>query len=209
MLGCRAGKIISPYPRRSAAMTLILSNDDVEKLSTMQECIEVLEDVYIELSAGRGVNRIRSDCLVPVTRKDALYSLKSMDAVIPKLGVGAVRIDFVIATWPKQGTNMRRVKSAFCAKRPICGVGSVILFRERRTIGDPARRHAFSASALAQPMVSASNTSRGQGCEVGRHFWAQVGRPVRSSWRCAPCAELRRSGASVRIVTTARHLRGK
>jgi ornithine cyclodeaminase/alanine dehydrogenase-like protein (mu-crystallin family) len=42
-------------------MTLILSNDDVEKLLTMHECIEVLEDVYIELSAGRGVNRRQTD----------------------------------------------------------------------------------------------------------------------------------------------------
>jgi alanine dehydrogenase len=107
-------------------MTLILSNDDVEKLLTMHECIEVLEDVYIELSAGRGVNRIRSDCLVPVARKDALYSLKSMDAVIPKLGVGAVRIDSDIVTWPRQGTNMRRVKVP-CAPNDRY-VGLVLLF---------------------------------------------------------------------------------
>jgi alanine dehydrogenase len=69
-------------------MTLILSNEDVEKLLTMRECIEVLEEAYIELSEGRGVNRRRSDCLVPSTRDDALYSLKSMDGVIPKLASG-------------------------------------------------------------------------------------------------------------------------
>jgi ornithine cyclodeaminase/alanine dehydrogenase-like protein (mu-crystallin family) len=91
-------------------MTLLLTNDDVEKLLPMHECIEVLEEVYIELSAGRAVNRIRSDSLVPATGKGAIYSLKSMDAVIPKLGVGAVRIDSDIVTWPKQGDNMRRVK---------------------------------------------------------------------------------------------------
>src|ERR1051326_6838001 len=91
-------------------MTLILSNDDVGKLLTMRECIDVLEDVYVELSQGRGVNRVRSDCLVPSGRDDALYSLKSMDGVIPKLGIGAVRIDSDIVTWPKQGNNFRRVK---------------------------------------------------------------------------------------------------
>src|SRR5437868_4273391 len=91
-------------------MTLILSNEDIEKLLTMRECIEVLEDVYVELSNGRGVNRIRSDCLVPSGHGDALYSLKSMDGVSPKLGIGAVRIDSDIVTWPKQGNNMRRVK---------------------------------------------------------------------------------------------------
>jgi ornithine cyclodeaminase/alanine dehydrogenase-like protein (mu-crystallin family) len=33
-----------------------------------------------------------------------------MDGVIPKLGIGAVRIDSDIVTWPRQGNNMRRVK---------------------------------------------------------------------------------------------------
>src|SRR5580704_13867356 len=106
-------------------MTLILSNDDVEKLLTMQECIDVLEDVYVELAAGRAVNRIRSDCLVPA-RNDGLYSLKSMDAVIPKLGVGAVRIDSDIVTWPRQGTNMRRVKVPAAPNGRY--VGLVLLF---------------------------------------------------------------------------------
>ena len=91
-------------------MTLILSNDDVAKLLTIGECIDVLEDGYFELSQGRGVNRVRSDCLVPSGQGNALYSLKSMDGVIPKLGIGAVRIDSDIVTWLKQGNNMRRVK---------------------------------------------------------------------------------------------------
>src|SRR5205807_1041701 len=89
---------------------LILSNADVEKVLSMRDCIDVIEDVYVDLSEGRGVNRVRSDCLVPSGREEALYSLKSMDGVIPKLGIGAVRIDSDIVTWPKQGNNMRRVK---------------------------------------------------------------------------------------------------
>ena len=107
-------------------MTLILSNDEVEKLLTMHECIEVLEDAYVELSEGRGVNRVRSDCLVPSGRTDALYSLKSMDGVIPKLGIGAVRIDSDIVTWPKQGANMRRVKIPAAPNSQY--VGLVLLF---------------------------------------------------------------------------------
>jgi ornithine cyclodeaminase/alanine dehydrogenase-like protein (mu-crystallin family) len=109
-----------------AIMTLILSNNDVEKLLTMRECIEVLEDVYVELSEGRGVNRVRSDCLVPSGRGDALYSLKSMDGVIPKLGIGAVRIDSDIVTWPKQGNTMRRVKVPAAPNGRY--VGLVLLF---------------------------------------------------------------------------------
>jgi alanine dehydrogenase len=107
-------------------MTLILSNHDVEQLLTMRECIDVLEDVYVELSEGRGVNRRRSDCLVPSARPDAVYSLKSMDGVIPKLAIGAVRIDSDIVTWPTEGGNMRRVKVPAAPNRRY--VGLVLLF---------------------------------------------------------------------------------
>src|SRR5947209_17572391 len=91
-------------------MTLILSNDDVEKLLSMPECIEVMEEAYLDLAEGRGVSRTRSDCFTPTARPDALYSLKSMDGVAPKLGIGAVRINSDIITWPKRGNKMRREK---------------------------------------------------------------------------------------------------
>src|SRR3954447_11598704 len=107
-------------------MTLILSNADVEKGLSMRDCIDVLEDVYVELSEGRGVNRVRSDCLVPSGRDEALYSLKSMDGVIPNLGIGAVRIDSDIVTWPKQGNTMRRVKVPAAPNNRY--VGLVLLF---------------------------------------------------------------------------------
>ncbi len=91
-------------------MTLILSNADVEKVLTMPDCLAALEEAYVELAEGRGVSRQRSDSVVRTTRDDALYSLKSMDGVIGKLGVGAVRINSDIVTWPKVGNSMRRVK---------------------------------------------------------------------------------------------------
>ena len=53
-------------------MTLVLSNDDIEKLLPMRECIDALEQAYIELAEGRGVSRRRSDCFTPPTRTDAL-----------------------------------------------------------------------------------------------------------------------------------------
>jgi ornithine cyclodeaminase/alanine dehydrogenase-like protein (mu-crystallin family) len=99
-------------------MTLILSNDDVEKLLTMPDCIAVMEEAYVELAEGRGVTRRRSDCMVPSTRPDAVYGLKSMDGVIPKLGMGAIRINSDIITFPKVGNNIRRV-AAGSARRAL------------------------------------------------------------------------------------------
>src|SRR6202035_466149 len=91
-------------------MTLILSNADIDAVLSMKDCIDVLEDAYRELAHGRGVSRTRSDCFSETTRPDALYSLKSMDGIVPKLGVGAVRINSDIVTWPKRGNNVRREK---------------------------------------------------------------------------------------------------
>ena len=91
-------------------MTIILSNEDVADLLTMPECIHALEDAYRELAHGRGVNRRRSDTFAPTVRKDALYSLKSMDGIAPKLGVGAVRINSDIVSWPSRDGNVRREK---------------------------------------------------------------------------------------------------
>jgi alanine dehydrogenase len=106
-------------------MTLILSNDDVDKLLTMPDCIDVLEDAYVELAEGRGVNRTRSDCITPTSRPDAVYGLKSMDGVIPKLGIGAIRINSDIVTFPKKGNNIRREKIPAANGRYV---GLVLLF---------------------------------------------------------------------------------
>ena len=107
-------------------MTLILSNEDVEKLLTMPECIDVLEEAYVELAEGRGISRTRSDCITPTTRPDAVYALKSMDGVVPKLGIGAVRINSDIVTFPKRGNNIRREKVPAAPNGRYCGL--VLLF---------------------------------------------------------------------------------
>ncbi|MFM1813795.1 MAG: Ornithine cyclodeaminase 2 [Pseudomonadota bacterium] len=107
-------------------MTLLLSNDDVANLLTMPETLDALERAYIELDAGRGVNRIRSDTLTSVKdRPGAVYGLKSMDGVAPAFGVSAVRINSDIVTWPKRGNTVRREKVPAAGGR---WVGLVLLF---------------------------------------------------------------------------------
>src|SRR6478672_11869693 len=115
------------------AMTLILSNADIENVLSMKDCIDVLEDAYRELAHGRGVSRTRSDSFSETTRPDALYSLKSMDGIVPKLGVGAVRINSDIITWPKEGGNERRVKVPAAPNRRYTGL--VLLFSSEN--GEP------------------------------------------------------------------------
>jgi ornithine cyclodeaminase/alanine dehydrogenase-like protein (mu-crystallin family) len=107
-------------------MTLLLSNDDVAKLLSVPECMAALEDAYRELAAGRGVNRTRSDCITPIEgMPEARYGLKSMDGVLPKAGVGAIRINSDVITWPKRGNAQRREKVPAANGR---WVGLVLVF---------------------------------------------------------------------------------
>src|SRR5262249_39227524 len=91
-----------------------------------------LEQAYVELAEGRGVTRTRSDCITPTTNPEAVYGLKSMDGVIPKLGVGAIRINSDIVTFPKKGNNIVRHKVPAANGRYV---GLVLLFSSEN--GEP------------------------------------------------------------------------
>jgi alanine dehydrogenase len=162
-------------------MTLILSNADVEKLLTMPECIDVLEDAYVELAEGRGVSRTRSDCITPTSRPDAVYGLKSMDGVIPKLGIGAIRINSDIVTFPKRGNNIRREKLPAAPNGRYCGL--VLLFSTEN--GEPLailpdgvmqRMRVGAANGLGVKYLARKDASRvgilGSGWQAGTQLMA-------------------------------------
>jgi ornithine cyclodeaminase/alanine dehydrogenase-like protein (mu-crystallin family) len=89
---------------------LLLSNDDVEAVLDMKECIAAMADAYRELGEQRGASGVRSEILTPTARDDGLYSLLTMSGVAPKSGIGAVRINSDILTWPQTAAGVKRVK---------------------------------------------------------------------------------------------------
>ena len=52
-------------------MTLLLSNEDVDRALTMPDCLEAMEVAYRDLAEMRGANGVRSEVLTPTTREDA------------------------------------------------------------------------------------------------------------------------------------------
>ncbi len=173
-------------------MTLILSNDDVEKLLTMPECIDVLEEAYVELAEGRGVNRTRSDCITPTSNPDAVYGLKSMDGVIPKLGIGAIRINSDIVTFPKKGNNVVREKVPAANGRYV---GLVLLFSSEN--GEPLaimpdgvmqRMRVGAANGLGIKYLARKNASTvgilGCGWQAGAQLMAACAVRKITSIRC-------------------------
>jgi ornithine cyclodeaminase/alanine dehydrogenase-like protein (mu-crystallin family) len=114
-------------------MTLLLSNEDVEAALTMPDCLQAMETAYRDLGVREGGNGLRSEILTPTSREDALYSLLTMNGVIPRFGIGAVRINSDIVTWPVSPLGPRRVKVPAAPEGRY--VGLVLLFSKRT--GEP------------------------------------------------------------------------
>lgn len=71
-------------------MTLLLSNADVEAVLTMDDCLEVLEQVFADYARGLAANRPRSHTYTPLG-EGRFYLFKSMDGSWPRAGVHALR----------------------------------------------------------------------------------------------------------------------
>jgi alanine dehydrogenase len=116
-------------------MTLLLSNNEVERVLDMRECLEVLEGAYRELGEGIGVTRTVSQVFTPTRHSPgAIYSFKSMDGVAPFLEVAAIRLCSEILTWPKDAQG-RAKKIRIGAAPNGRFVGLVLLFST--TTGEP------------------------------------------------------------------------
>ena len=89
-------------------MTLILDDAQVRQLLTMEDCIAAMEEAYAELAAGRGVYRVRTDMVAPAEGADNIFALKSMDGVVPKFGVGSIRINSDTLHYNRDGNRLRR-----------------------------------------------------------------------------------------------------
>jgi len=162
-------------------MTLILSNDDIDRLLTMADYVEILEDAYAELAAGRGVVRPRSDSLAPTSVPDAVYGLKSADGIAPKFGTAAVRINSDIITYPEVGGVPRRVKVPAAPNKRW--VGLVLLFSTET--GEPLaifpdgvmqRMRVGATSGLAAKYLARENSRTaaiiGSGFQAGAQLMA-------------------------------------
>ena len=89
---------------------LILSNDDVEKLLVMDECLTVLEDAYRDVAAKRALSRPRSDIYMPAATPDANYIFKTMEGAFPSGGVVALRMNSDVIRWTEYAGNIRKDK---------------------------------------------------------------------------------------------------
>jgi ornithine cyclodeaminase/alanine dehydrogenase-like protein (mu-crystallin family) len=110
-------------------MTLLLSNDDVEKALNPAETIEATEQIYLELAQGTGLNRARSQVYLPVESRNNpgfQYRFKSQEGGSAGTGVWALRVTSDMAGHSyTAGVKRRRILPVASGNR-YCGL--VILF---------------------------------------------------------------------------------
>lgn len=73
-------------------MALILTNEEVKKILTMQDTLEAMKIAFKDFGEGKAVNRPRSHTYTPLDTEGKFYCFKSMDGAVPRLGVHALRL---------------------------------------------------------------------------------------------------------------------
>ncbi len=91
-------------------MPLLLRNEDVSSVVSMDAVMEVLETAFKDLYRGDAITAPRIDILSPSPGRRAIHGLKSMSGVVLSLGVGAIRTDSDLLIWPEVDGSPRRIK---------------------------------------------------------------------------------------------------
>lgn len=191
-------------------MTLLLNNDDVDRLLSPSDYLALLEPAYLELDSGQAVTRTRADSLVKSV--DGLtYSLKTVDAVMPSAGVAVVRINSDVIAWPVSDGVARRQKLPRANGQ---WVGLVLVFSTET--GEPlmimpdgvAQRMRVAATSVMAMQRLARHDARvlgiiGTGWQAGAHVQMALTAHAFETVRCfAPNPERRRSFAEQMTAQT-------
>lgn len=89
---------------------IILTNEDVEQIINMPECVATLEEAYRDFGNQDAAESPRQDVLVDNERPEAVHAFKTMSGSWPRAGVTALRLNSDIVSWPEVNGTPRRVK---------------------------------------------------------------------------------------------------
>jgi alanine dehydrogenase len=106
-------------------VTLILSEEDIECVLHVQDCVRVLEETFHDFGLGHAVSRPRTHAYMYL-EPGTFYNFKSMDGGVPRYGVHALRISSEVVQTQKQFGHIREVKLPRAAGGRY--VGLVMLF---------------------------------------------------------------------------------
>jgi ornithine cyclodeaminase/alanine dehydrogenase-like protein (mu-crystallin family) len=144
-------------------MTVILNNDEITKLLPIADCLAQLDAAYRELGEDRAISRPRSDIYGP-EHENGRYIFKTMDGMIPRFEVAAVRLNSDVIRWKAEPTGIRKDKQRTAPGNKF--VGLILLFSTRN--GEPLaimpdgviqRLRVACANALGARYMAPANAS--------------------------------------------------
>lgn len=104
---------------------LLIDNETVEKILSMQGCLEALETGYRDLLDEKAVYRPRIDVFVPHDDPKRMYRWGTMEGACRSLGVFAIRMKSDLLEWP----DARTVEKYCIEPGTYCGL--VMVFSTR------------------------------------------------------------------------------
>ena len=105
---------------------LVLSNEEIEQLLTVEECMAALEPMYRDVAEERVLFSPRVDNIGPNSHPEGYYAFKHMGGTWPREKIQALRINSDVVTHPLVDGKPRRVKQPLAPGGRW--VGLVLLF---------------------------------------------------------------------------------
>lgn len=89
---------------------LILNNEEIESLLTVEDSLRYLEEAYRALASGQAVNRPRTDLYLPSATPDAVYAFKTMEGGLVDPPVVALRLNSDVVHWEERAGRIIKEK---------------------------------------------------------------------------------------------------
>jgi alanine dehydrogenase len=157
---------------------LILNNDEIESLVSMNLALGVLEKAYRAQAEGRAVYRPRADLYVPSPVEGGVYAFKSMEGGLADPPIVALRLNSDVIHWENRAGTI--IKDKLPKAPGGTWVGLVLLFSAET--GEPLaifpdgvmqRLRVAATSALAASRMASANAPvlgiLGSGWQAGSH----------------------------------------
>jgi len=106
---------------------LLINNDLVSQLLTMEDCIRVQEEAFRKLATGGAIHRPRIDMYFPCAREDGYFRWGTMEGAND--GYFAIRMKSDVITWPKD-QNGNWTEEKYC-REPGTYCGLILLISTR------------------------------------------------------------------------------
>ena len=103
---------------------LILSNEEIESLLTLELALKSLERAYIGQARGTAVNRPRSDLYLPGIREGSAYAFKTMEEGLTESKIVALRLNSDTIRWQERENRVVKDKLPTAPGKEVGGTNS-------------------------------------------------------------------------------------